>query len=157
MGLSRTMVHCLSRTITIVQCWINQLPQMLIFSHKYSKQYWYMLRLPSLLAAWLFELFILNRIIWKQWSLMVTISPTNLFIWKKWTFVGLFAAFWSIFLRKYSSQITHANLMTMTTSGQILSCPDYRKTKENVNIMLLDLCLFTFYSVHSNKSTWHWL
>ncbi len=30
---------------------------------------------------------------------MVTISPTYLFIWKKITFVGLCAAFWSIFLR----------------------------------------------------------
>ncbi len=37
---------------------------------------------------------------------------------KKGTFVGLYAAFWSIFLRKNSPQITHANHMTMTTSGQ---------------------------------------
>ncbi len=33
------------------------------------------------------------------------------------------------------------------------SWPDYCKTKENVNIMLLDLCLLTFYSVHANEST----
>ncbi len=38
-----------------------------------------------------------------------------------------------------------------------LSWPDYHKTKENVNIKLLDVCLFTFYSVHVNESTWHWL
>ncbi len=49
------------------------------------------------------ELFILNYIIWKHChskSFMITISPSYLFIWKKWTFVGLCAAFWSIFLRK---------------------------------------------------------
>ncbi len=79
---------------------------------------------------------------------MSTISPTYLFIWKKITFVGLCVAFWNIFLRKHSSQITHANHMTITTSGQIYSWPDYRKTKENVNIKSLDLhvCLhFTHY------------
>ncbi len=76
---------------------------------------------------------------------MITISPTYLFILKKLTFVG------------NSFQITHAHHMTMTTSGQISSWPDYNKTKENVNITLLDLCLFTFYSVHANESTWHWL
>ncbi len=52
-------------------------------------------------------------------SFMINISPTYLFIWKKLTFVGLCEAFWSIFLRKISSQINHANHMTMTTSGQI--------------------------------------
>ncbi len=57
---------------------------------------------------------------------------------------------------KYSPQITHANHMIMTTSGQLYSWPDYCKTNENVN-MTLDLCLFTFYSVHANESTWHWL
>ncbi len=34
-------------------------------------------------------------------------------------FVGFCAAFWSIFLKKHSSQITHANHMTITTIGQI--------------------------------------
>ncbi len=61
------------------------------------------------------------------------------------------------FLEKNSLQITHANHMTMTISGQIWSWPDYCKTKENVNITLLDLSLFTFYSVHANAFTWHWL
>ncbi len=50
----------------------------------------------------------------------------------------------------------HANYMTMTTSGQIMSWPDYLKTKGNVNIKLWDLCeilivhilLSTFQSVH---------
>ncbi len=60
--------------------------------------------------------------------------------------------FWGIFLWQKSSQINHANQMTMTTTGQILSWPDYHKTKENVNITLLDLCLFIFYSVHANES-----
>ncbi len=59
--------------------------------------------------------------------------------------------------KKKLLEITHANHMTTTTSGQILSWPDYCKTKENVNITLLDLSLFTFYSVHDNESTWHWL
>ncbi len=45
------------------------------------------------------------------------ISPTYLFIWKKWTFVCLCVVSWSIFERKNSPQITHANHMTMTTSG----------------------------------------
>ncbi len=52
--------------------------------------------------------------------------------------------------------IKHANHMTITTSGQIMSWPDYLKTKGNVNIKLWDLCeilivyiLFsTFQSVH---------
>ncbi len=44
-----------------------------------------------------------------------------------------------------SFQITHANHMIMTTSGQILSWPDYRKIKENVNITLLDCLHFTQY------------
>ncbi len=34
------------------------------------------------------------------------------------TFVGLSAAFWSTFWEKNFPQITHANHMTMTTSGQ---------------------------------------
>ncbi len=75
----------------------------------------------------------------------------------KLTFVGLCAVFWSIFLRKNSPQITKANHMTMTTSGQFYSWPDYSKTKENVNMTLLELCLFAFYSVNANESTWHWL
>ncbi len=58
-------------------------------------------------------------------------------------------------LEKNSLQITLENHMIMTTSEQIWSWFDYCKTKENVNIQLLDLCLFTFYSVHANGSTWH--
>ncbi len=37
---------------------------------------------------------------------MLTIFPNYLFIWKKWTFVGLCVAFWSIFARRNSHQIT---------------------------------------------------
>ncbi len=94
------------------------------------------------------ELFILNHIIWKHWEILShswsPFLPLNCLYRKKWTFVGLCATFWSIFLRKNSTQITHANHMTMTTSRQILSWSDHCKTKENVNITLLDLCLFTF-------------
>ncbi len=54
------------------------------------------------------------------------------------------------------SIIKHANHMTLTTSGQIMSWPDYLKTKVNVNIKFWDLCeilivyilLSTFQSVH---------
>ncbi len=63
--------------------------------------------------------------------------------------------FWSIFLRKKLPTDYNVNHMTMSTSRQILSCPDYCKTKENVNITLLDLYLFTFYSVYVIESTWH--
>ncbi len=83
--------------------------------------------------------------------------PLTCLYGNKCTFVCLCVAFWSIFLRKNSLQITPANHMTMSSSGQIWSWPDYCKTKENVNITLLDLCLFTFYSVHANEPTWHWL
>ncbi len=93
---------------------------------------------------------------------MIVISPTYLFMWKKWTFVDLYVAFWSIFLRNNSLQITHANHMTMTTSMQILSWPDYCKTKENVNKNLLDcVCLhYTQYMPMSPhgigyKQTWY--
>ncbi len=50
---------------------------------------------------------------------MITISPTYFLKGKKFTFVGLCAAFGSIFLRKTSAQITHANHMTMTTIRQV--------------------------------------
>ncbi len=63
---------------------------------------------------------------------MITVSPTYLFIWKKWVSVqpsGVFSC--------------HSNQMTMTTSGQNLSCPDYRKTKENVNITLCEVGLLS--------------
>ncbi len=80
-------------------------------------------------------------------------SCTYLFIWKKRTFVGLCVAFWSIFLRKIY-QITHANHMTI---GEILSWPDYRKTKENVNITLLDFIQYMPMSPHGigYKQTWY--
>ncbi len=90
-------------------------------------------------------------------SFMITFSPTYLFIWGKKNFCGCLCGLLEYFLEKELLQITHANHMTMTTSGQIWSWPGYCKTKENVNITLLDLCLFTFYSVHDNESTWHWL
>ncbi len=59
-------------------------------------------------------------------------------------------------LQYYMNSIKHANHMTMTTSGQIMSWPDYLKTKGNVNIKLWDLfeilivyiLLSTFQSVH---------
>ncbi len=120
-----------------------------------------LLKLPSLFAAWLFWTFHTKShnmkalvILSHSWSpfLALTCSYGN-----QWTFVGLCGAFWSIFFRKNSPQITHANHMTMTTNGHILTWTDYHKTKVNVNITFLDLCLFTFYSVHTSESTWHLL
>ncbi len=113
------------------------------------------LKLLSLFAAWLFWTFHtkshnMKALVILYYSWLPFLPLTLLFIWKTFTFVGL----WSIFVRKKSSQITHANHMTITTSGQIWSWPDYHNTKENVNIKLLYLCLFTFYSVHANESTW---
>ncbi len=45
--------------------------------------------------------------------------PLTCLYGKKSTFVGLCTSFWSIVLRKNSSQITHANHMSMTTSRHI--------------------------------------
>ncbi len=117
------------------------------------------LKLPSLLTAWLFWTFHIKShnmkalvILSHSWSpflpLICLYGEKNECLW-------VCVAFWNIFLRK-NSHITHANHMTMITSGWIWSWPDYCKTKENVSIML-DLCLFTFYSAHTNESTWHWL
>ncbi len=53
------------------------------------------------------------------------------------------ALHWSIepsFLDGDIAQIKHANYMTMTTNGHIMSWPDYLKTKGNMNIKLRDLC-----------------
>ncbi len=50
---------------------------------------------------------------------LITFSPTYLLILKIMNFCGSSAASWSIFTRKNSHQITHANHMIMTTSWQI--------------------------------------
>ncbi len=85
------------------------------------------LKLPSLFTVWLFRTFHSKShnmkalvILSHSWSPFLS---TYLFIWKQWTFVVIYAAFWSIFLRKNSFQITYPNHMTMTTNGQILSLP----------------------------------
>ncbi len=84
-------------------------------------QYTSLLKLPSLFAAWLFWTFHTKShnmkalvILSHSWS---PILPLTCLYWKKRTFVGLCAAFWNIFLRKISSQITHTN--HITTSGQL--------------------------------------
>ncbi len=112
-------------------------------------------------AAWLFWTFYTKSHNMKAWVILShSWSPflPLTCLYEKTNFcAGLCAAFCSIFLRKNSPQITHANHMSMTTCGQFSSWLDYCKTKENVKITLLDLCLFTFYSVQANESTWHWL
>ncbi len=82
----------------------------------------YYLKLPSLFTAWRFWIFhnkshnmkalvILSHSWWPFLPLIC--------LYGKITFVGICVAYWSTFLRKHSSQITHANHMTMTTSGEI--------------------------------------
>ncbi len=93
------------------------------------------LKLSSLFMPWLFWT-IQNKshnvkALGHFMSLMITISPTYLLIWKKRTFVGLCAAFWSIFTAKCSPLITHLNHMTMTTCWQISLWPDYSMTKKS--------------------------
>ncbi len=121
----------------------------------------YTLKLPSLFVVWLFWTFHSKShnmkalvILSHSWSPFL---PLTYLYGKKWTFVGLYAAFWSIFLRKNSLRL----LMQITwpwppvdsfSHGLIIV-----RQREKVNIMLLDLCLFIFYSVHANESTWHWL
>ncbi len=83
--------------------------------------------------------FIINHIIQK--ALVILNHSRSRFLlltclYGKKTFVGLCVTFWSIFMRKNSP----SDYLTMTTRGQIYSCPDYCKTKWNVNIKLLDLC-----------------
>ncbi len=96
------------KTIVIAIPWVNQ----------YDMQ----LKLPSLFAAWLFRTFHTKShnmkalvILSHSWSPCL---PLTCLYRKQWTFVSLCVAFWSIFLRKNSPQISHANHMAMTTSGQ---------------------------------------
>ncbi len=96
------------------------------------------LMLHSLFAAWLFWTF--YNISHNMKALVILSHSWSPFLpltclYGKNEFVGLCVAFLSIFLSNNSSQITYANHMTMTTSGQILSWPDYCQIKENVNIM----------------------
>ncbi len=82
-----------------------------------------LLKLPSLFTAWRFwtvhpkshnlKTLVILRYSWSPFL------PLTCLLGQKWPFVGLCVAFWSIFLRENSSQITYANHMTMTTSGQI--------------------------------------
>ncbi len=124
--------------------------------------HWNILNLPSLFTAWLFWTFHTKRhsmkalvILSHSWS---SFLPLTSLYRKKWTFVGLCVVFWSIFLRKNSPQITHANHMTMSTIGQIYSWPDYCKTKENVNIVrhvfvyiLLSTCQWVHMALAINR------
>ncbi len=118
------------------------------------------LKLHSLFAAWLFwpfhnksnkmkALVILSHS-WSPFShLLVYMEKINLCE----SLCGLLEYF---FENKTPPRLL-PNHMTVTTSVHIWSWPDYCKTKENVNIKMLDLCLFTFYSVHAKEFTWHWL
>ncbi len=99
--------------------------------YKYS----HMLKLPSLLVAWFFWTF--HN---KSHNMKALVILSHSWITISATFVDLCVTFWSIFLKNNSSQITHANHITMTTSRQIWAWRDYSKTKANVNIRLLELC-----------------
>ncbi len=50
---------------------------------------------------------------------MITISPTYLFMWKKMNLCESLGGLLEYFRETKLPQITHANHMTMTTSGQI--------------------------------------
>ncbi len=126
--------------------------------HLKKWKYW---KLPSLFAAWLFltvhtkshnmKAFVILSHSWSPFLSLTYLYEKNELLWVSGVFSGVFS--WE---NNYP-QITYANHMTMTTSEQFYSWPDYCKTKENVNIMLLDLYLYPFYSVHANEFTWHWL
>ncbi len=110
------------------------------------------LKLPSLFAAWLF--WTLHNKSHNMKALVILSHSWSPFLLHTYLY-GKNELLWVSFLRKKSPQIIHANHMTMTTSRKLWPWPDYCKTKENVNMKLLDLCLFTFYSVHGNESTWY--
>ncbi len=88
---------------------------------------------------------------WSPFLALTSLYGKNEFLWVSVQPSGVFSR------EKNSLQITHANHMTMTTRGQILSWPDYRKTKENVNITLLDFTQYMPVSPHGigYKQTWY--
>ncbi len=96
----------------------------------------HILKLPSLFAAWLFWTFHnkshnMKALVILSHSRSPFLPLTSLY--GKNVFCGSSGR---LFWEKNSLKITHANHMTMTTSRQIWSWPDYCKTKENVNIKL---------------------
>ncbi len=108
------------------------------------------LKLPSLFAAWRFwtfhtkshnmkALLILSHS-WSPFSYLLIYMEKNNFCGSLWCLLDYFLE------NKLPSDYpckSHDH--------------DHQFAKENVNITLLDLCLFTFYSVHADESTWHWL
>ncbi len=119
------------------------------------------LKLHSLFAAWLcwtfhtkshyMKAYILSHswspflpcicLYWKNELLWVSVSPSRVFSWEK-------------TLLRLPMQITWPWPPVGIFSHILITV----RQKKNVNITLLDLCLFTFYSVlHTNEFTWHWL
>ncbi len=107
-----------------IRDWLNQWLLIELSTDLGLWMFWLHLKLPSLFAAWLCWTFhnkshtmkALCILCHSSWSRFL---PHTCLYGKKWSFVGLSEAFWSIFARKNSSHITHANHMTMTTTWQI--------------------------------------
>ncbi len=124
------------------------------------------LKIPSLIAAWLFWTFHSKSdnmktlvILSHSWSPFL--PPTCLYEQKEhlWVCVshsGIFS--WEKTPSRLPMQITWPRLPLGRFVYDLITV----RQKENVNITLLDLCLFTFYSVHVNESTyppdvrWSW-
>ncbi len=91
--------------------------------------------------------------------------PSLFAAWPFWTFhnkshnmkaLVILSHLWSPFLPRTCLYGTNELLwVSVQPSGVCLLRKN--KTKENVTIKLLELCLFTFYSVRAKESTWHWL
>ncbi len=99
------------------------------------------LKRRSLFAAWLFWTFHTKShnmkalvILSNSWSPFL---PLTCLYGKKLTFVGLCTAFWSIFWEKLPSDYP---------------CKSHDHDHQWAVLVMLNLCLFTFYSVHANES-----
>ncbi len=142
-----------NKTILYRNKWIKnwEFPRVVINRSFHNCIQFRQLKLPSLFAAWLFWTFHTKSdnmkalvILSHSWSpfhprtclyginelLLVSVWPSGVFVWEK----------------------TPLRL-SMQIREQIWSWPNYHKTKENMNIKLYDLYLFTFYLVYANKST----
>ncbi len=121
------------------------------------------LKLPSLFTAWPFWTFHIKShnmkalvILSHSWSPFLPL--TGLYGKNELLWVSALCGLLEYFLEKKTPPRLPMQLTwPWPPVGRFVSWPDYCKTYENVNITLLDLCLFTFYSVHANESTCHWL
>ncbi len=112
-----------------------------------------MLKLPSLFAAWLFWTFhtkshnmkalVILSHSWSSFLPLTCLHRTNELLW-----VSVSPSVFIFILGNTPPRLPMQITWPWSPVGRFLCWPDYCKTNENVNITLLDLCLFTFYSVH---------